>query len=42
MGAAQAGINAAALGGPAEIPPALRAAAMQRAMTFESQGTVHA
>jgi L-fuculose-phosphate aldolase len=40
--AAQAGINAAALGGPAEIPPGLRAAALQRAMTFESQGTVHA
>lgn len=40
--AAQAGINAAALGGPAEIPPGLRVAALQRAMTFESQGTVHA
>ena len=40
--AAQAGINAAALGGPVEIPPGLRAAALQRAMTFESQGTVHA
>jgi L-fuculose-phosphate aldolase len=40
--AAQAGINAAALGGPAEIPSGLRAAALQRAMTFESQGTVHA
>jgi L-ribulose-5-phosphate 4-epimerase len=40
--AAQAGINAAALGGPAEIPAAMRAAALQRAMTFESQGTVHA
>ena len=40
--AAQAGINAAALGGPAEIEPGLRAAALQRAMTFESQGTVHA
>jgi L-ribulose-5-phosphate 4-epimerase len=40
--AAQAGINAAALGGPAEIPAELRAAALQRAMTFESQGTVHA
>jgi L-ribulose-5-phosphate 4-epimerase len=40
--AAQAGINAAALGGPAEIPPGLRAAALQRAMTFESRGTVHA
>ncbi len=40
--AAQAGINAAALGGPVEIPDELRAAALQRAMTFESQGTVHA
>ena len=40
--AAQAGINAAALGGPVEIPPGLRAAALQRAMTFESHGTVHA
>ena len=40
--AAQAGINAAALGGPVEIPDELRVAALQRAMTFESQGTVHA
>ena len=40
--AAQASINAAALGGPVEIPPDLRAAALQRAMTFDSQGTVHA
>jgi L-ribulose-5-phosphate 4-epimerase len=40
--AAQAGINSAALGGPAEIEAGLRAAALQRAMTFESQGTVHA
>jgi L-ribulose-5-phosphate 4-epimerase len=40
--AAQAGINAAALGGPAEIPPALRAAALQRAMIFDSEGTVRA
>jgi L-ribulose-5-phosphate 4-epimerase len=40
--AAMAGINAASLGGPVEIPPELRAAALQRAMTFESQGTVHA
>src|ERR1700722_18520214 len=39
--AAQAGINAASLGGPAEIPAELRAAALQRAMTFDSQGTVH-
>jgi L-ribulose-5-phosphate 4-epimerase len=40
--AAQAGINASALGGPVEIPPELRAAALQRAMTFDSRGTVHA
>jgi hypothetical protein len=31
-----------ALGGPVEIPPDLRAAALQRAMTFDSQGTVRA
>jgi L-fuculose-phosphate aldolase len=40
--AAQAGINAAALGGPVEIPAELRAAALQRAMTFDRQGTVRA
>jgi L-fuculose-phosphate aldolase len=40
--AAQAGLNAASLGGPVEIPPDLRAAALQRAMTFDSRGTVHA
>jgi L-ribulose-5-phosphate 4-epimerase len=40
--AAQAGINAGGLGGPVEIPARLRAAALQRAMTFESRGTVHA
>jgi len=40
--AAQAGINAAALGGPAEIPGDLRAAALQRAMTFDGRGTRHA
>jgi len=40
--AAQAGINASGLGGPAEIPQNLRAAALQRAMTFDSRGTVHA
>ncbi len=40
--AAQAGINAGGLGGPVEIPPDLRAAALQRAMTFESRGTVQA
>jgi hypothetical protein len=36
------GHPAAALGGPVEIPPDLRAAALQRAMTFDSQGTVRA
>ena len=40
--AAQASINATALGGPVEIEPGLRAAALQRAMTFDRQGTVHA
>jgi L-ribulose-5-phosphate 4-epimerase len=40
--AAQAGINAAGLGGPAEIPEGMRAAALQRAMAFEDRGTVHA
>jgi L-ribulose-5-phosphate 4-epimerase len=40
--AAQAGINASALGGPVEISPELRAAALQRAMTFDSRGTVNA
>ncbi|HTS98103.1 MAG TPA: class II aldolase/adducin family protein [Streptosporangiaceae bacterium] len=40
--AAQAGINSAGLGGPAEIPEDLRAAALQRAMTFEQRGTVRA
>jgi L-ribulose-5-phosphate 4-epimerase len=40
--AAQAGVNTAGLGGPVEIPADLRAAALQRAMSFESQGTVRA
>jgi len=40
--AAQAGINAGSLGGPVEIAPELRAAALQRAMTFDSRGTVRA
>ncbi len=40
--AAQAGINAAGLGGPVEIPAALRAAALQRAMAFDSRGTARA
>lgn len=40
--AAQAGINAGSLGGPVEVPEQMRAAAVQRAMTFEQAGTVHA
>jgi L-ribulose-5-phosphate 4-epimerase len=40
--AAQAGVNASGLGGPVEIPADLRAAALQRAMAFESRGTVRA
>jgi L-ribulose-5-phosphate 4-epimerase len=40
--AAQAAINAHALGGPVGIPGDLRAAALQRAMTFETAGTRHA
>jgi L-ribulose-5-phosphate 4-epimerase len=40
--AAQAGVNTAGLGGPAEIEPELRAAALQRAMAFDSRGTVRA
>ena len=40
--AAQAGINAAPLGGPVEVPAELRAAALQRAMTFDGRGTQHA
>jgi L-fuculose-phosphate aldolase len=40
--AAQAGIKAASLGGPVEIPEDLRAAALQRAMAFDSRGTVRA
>jgi L-ribulose-5-phosphate 4-epimerase len=40
--AAQAGINSSGLGGPVEIPGPMRAAALQRAMTFDSQGTVRA
>jgi L-fuculose-phosphate aldolase len=40
--APQAGINAGGLGAPVEIPEELRAAALQRAMIFESKGTVRA
>ena len=34
--------NCAGLGGPVEIPGDLRAAALQRAMTFDQRGTVRA
>jgi len=37
--AAQAAINAAALGGAVPLPPNLRAAALQRAMAFDTTGT---
>jgi len=37
--AAQAAINARAVGGPVEIPADLRAAALQRAMAFDTAGT---
>jgi L-ribulose-5-phosphate 4-epimerase len=37
--AAQAGINARAVGGPVAIPADLRAAALQRAMAFDAAGT---
>jgi L-ribulose-5-phosphate 4-epimerase len=40
--AAQASINARLLGGPALIPPGMRAAAFQRAMAFDSAGTAQA
>jgi L-fuculose-phosphate aldolase len=39
--AAQAGINAGSLGGPVEIEEDLRAAALQRAMTYAAAGTTH-
>lgn len=40
--AAAAGYHALALGGPVELPPDMRAAALQRAMTFEGAGFQHA
>jgi L-ribulose-5-phosphate 4-epimerase len=40
--AAQAAINASGIGGALEVPPELRAAALQRAMAFEEQGTTRA
>jgi L-ribulose-5-phosphate 4-epimerase len=40
--AAMAGINAGSIGGPVEIPESLRAAAIQRAMSFTEKGTQNA
>ncbi len=40
--AAQAGINAGGLGGAVAIPDEMKAAALQRAMAFEHQGTASA
>ncbi|HTY73699.1 MAG TPA: class II aldolase/adducin family protein [Actinomycetes bacterium] len=40
--AAQAGVNTAGIGGPVEIPEAMRAAALQRTMAFDAAGTAHA
>lgn len=40
--AAQAGINAMRIGGPVELPAAMKAAALQRAMTFDQVGTASA
>jgi L-fuculose-phosphate aldolase len=40
--AAQAGLNAAGIGGPVEVPADLREAALQRAMAFDSRGTLRA
>ena len=40
--AAQAGVNAAGIGGPVEIAEDMRAAALQRAMAFDQRGTVRA
>lgn len=37
--AAQAGINSVGLGGAAQIPDEMKAAALQRAMVFEQRGT---
>ena len=40
--AAQAAINAGTIGGPREIPPEMRRAALQRAMAFDAAGTRNA
>ena len=37
--AAQTAIRAASIGGPVEIPDTMRAAALQRAMAFDAEGT---
>lgn len=37
--AAQAALNASQIGGPVQLPAEMRAAALQRAMTFEAAGT---
>ena len=37
--AAQAAIHASAIGGPVEVPPEMRAAALQRTMAFAEAGT---
>ena len=40
--AAQAGVNSSGLAGSAQIPDDLKAAALQRVMTFDQRGTVRA
>jgi L-ribulose-5-phosphate 4-epimerase len=40
--AAQAGVNSRGLGGPAQIPDDLKAAALQRVMAFDQRGTARA
>ena len=40
--AAQPGINSGGIGGPVELPVPLRAAALQRATSFDDRGTQHA
>jgi len=40
--AAMAGINSGSIGGPVEIPKIMRAAALQRAMSFADRGIQNA
>jgi hypothetical protein len=40
--AARVAIDAQAIGGPVEIPAAMRAAALQRAMAFDAAGVLTA